>query len=68
MKLSKEAYENYAARMDLYENGDVWIGAGIAGVFLTKEEMSDLLPLIHAYEVAMTARKEKSEYAVKETR
>jgi len=45
----KESYENGVCRLEVYEMGGIWIGAGLAGLYMSPEEFADAWPLLKAY-------------------
>lgn len=51
--MSKEVYENGAARLEVITHDDgtawFWIQAGIAGLRCYPDEFADLYELMHAY-------------------
>lgn len=53
MILQKELFENGSAKLEVYESGGIWIGVGLAGLFLRPEELTDLMPLLKAYEQSL---------------
>lgn len=45
----KEVYENGSAKLEVTEGVGVWLGCGIAGVYLNNEEFDMMWPLLEAY-------------------
>ena len=60
MELEKEVYENGAASLAVYINSDsVWLGAGIAGLYMSNEVFADAWPLLRAYAEELELDKEE---------
>lgn len=53
MILQKELFENGLASLEIYQSGDIWIGVGIAGLYIRAEEFVELMPLLKAYEQSL---------------
>jgi hypothetical protein len=59
--LEKEVFENENARLEIYSNGSIWLGVGIAGLMLELDEYKQLRPLIEAlnFELNVAQREEE---------